>query len=163
MKASGFVAQDLKASATNAGALLSSPGTFRFPLVLQEPLENYDKRLALNVSCGAMGEAGLCASDGSPGLEGFPCRQVQPLTVQLQLAPLSWHRPWRRPVGTALGTEAIAEAGGYATQLKAVSSDGEVSKGICKKSAEAHHFKGLPCQATELLGERPSLGHQKQK
>lgn len=72
-------AQDLKASATNAAELLSHPGTFRFPLVLQEPLESYDRGLKLNVSCAAMGETGPCASsDGetSGGLDGFPCRQV---------------------------------------------------------------------------------------
>ena len=69
--------EDLKASATNAAALLSYPGTFRFPLVLQEPLTNYEERMAVNVSCAAMGQTGPCAPEAvTSGLSGFPCRQV---------------------------------------------------------------------------------------
>ena len=49
----------------------------------------------------------------------------------MQLPPASWQRPWRRPVNGALGTEAMAEAGGYATQLKAVKSEEVITKGIC--------------------------------
>eukprot|EP00435_Cladocopium_sp_Y103_P054726 s32_g17.t3 len=145
---------DLKASATNAAALLSYPGTFRFPLVLQEPLTNYEERMAVNVSCAAMGQTGPCASEAvTSGLSGFPCRQVHPLALHMQLPPVSWHRPWRRPVNGALRTEAMAEAGGYATQLKAVRSEEMVRKGICKKAAAEKNFKGLPCQATECLAE----------
>ena len=55
---------------------------------------------------------------------------MHPLALHMQLPPVSWHRPWRRPVNGALGTEAMAEAGGYATQLKAVKSE-TMTKGIC--------------------------------
>lgn len=74
----GCRCEDLKASATNAAAVLSYPGTFRFPLVLQEPLTNYEERMAVNVSCAAMGQTGPCAPEAvTSGLSGFPCRQVR--------------------------------------------------------------------------------------
>ena len=53
------------------------------------------------------------------------------MALHMQLPPASWQRPWRRPVNGALGTEAMAEAGGYATQLKAVKSEEVITKGIC--------------------------------
>ena len=40
--------------------------------------------------------------------------------MQLKAPPLAWRRPWRIPVGQALGSEAMAEPAGYAAQLKAV-------------------------------------------
>lgn len=75
---------------------------------------------------------------------------MHPLELQMQLPPVAWHRPWRRPVGGAVGTEAIAEAGGYATQVKAVLTEEPVTKGICKNQA-AKDFQGLPCQSTECF------------
>ena len=52
-------------------------GYFPLPLVLQEPLTNYEERMAVNVSCAAMGQTGPCAPEAvTSGLSGFPCRQV---------------------------------------------------------------------------------------
>eukprot|EP00913_Durusdinium_trenchii_P022479 g21116.t1 len=142
---------DLQASAT-PGEFLSSPGTFRFPLVLQEPLEISDDPLNVNVSCAAMGESGLCAQNGTgPELGTFPCRQVEPLQVQLKAQPLAWKPPWRIPVNSTLGLEALAEPAGYASQLKAV-EDETAPSGICK-TLSSQHFHSLPCKGTECVDQ----------
>ncbi|CAK9047239.1 unnamed protein product [Durusdinium trenchii] len=143
---------DLQASAT-PGEFLSSPGTFRFPLVLQEPLEISDDPLNVNVSCAAMGESGLCAQNGTgPELGTFPCRQVEPLQVQLKAQPLAWKPPWRIPVNSTLGLEALAEPAGYASQLKAVEDEETAPSGICK-TLSSQHFHSLPCKGTECVDQ----------
>ena len=49
--------------------------------------------------------------------------QVEPLQVQLKAQPLAWKPPWRIPVNSTLGLEALAEPAGYASQLKAVEDE----------------------------------------
>eukprot|EP00438_Fugacium_kawagutii_P035135 Skav218775 [mRNA] locus=scaffold1372:372989:381938:- [translate_table: standard] len=126
-------------------SLTTHPGIATIPLQVQIVEE------ATGIRCCAETDAGEtldCVEAQPSGLDGFPCRQVHPLELQMQLPPVAWHQPWRRPVGGAVGTEAIAEAGGYATQVKAVATEEPVTKGICKNQA-AKDFQGLPCQSTE--------------
>ncbi|CAE7882670.1 ODA11 [Symbiodinium sp. KB8] len=154
--------------------VLRYPATHWFPIVLAEPLD-------LEITDGhstllnAMGESqvlsslhfagGACAQNGTgPGLDPFPCRQPDtlPLSLQLPVRPLAWaRRPWRRPVGGALGTEEIAELSGLTSQMKAVPSpanDAEL-RGICDRLETAEgSFHSLPCKAMECTDQNYARG-----
>ncbi|CAE7508129.1 unnamed protein product [Symbiodinium sp. CCMP2592] len=148
--------------------VLSYPSTHWFPVVLSEPLDleiTDGHSTLLNITCAAMGESGACAQNGTgPGLDSFPCRQPDalPLSLQLPVRPLSWaRRPWRRPVGGALGTEEIAELSGLTSQMKAVPSptnDAEL-RGICDRLETADgSFHSLPCKAMECTDQNYARG-----